>query len=448
MRSLYRSIPGSMKSLTRASARLGNALSAGLHCFEEPRKEVLIGNNSGLLFALAAIRQHGIEKHPDLHIIRPNFWLDSVHPDYLPLLNWGQSPEGLPRFVREQFYRLFPNHKPMKLLLWEQYKILREYFIDELRREGVNIYSGMPKIVEKDACYEITVESDLIRLEKDKPFHVYNALRLPHVHHGLGDQFLAKAAFELYYRSRSEMDNRSCILLGNGRSAYWAVKHFPSTRFMVIGLSKRLTLFGGEKLPKNAIVFSVDCFNDHLKLMPGTNGEVVLTSTDYPGKEFRGELYTALGFNSTCDLTRVFEETPGFLTKLIDPKVKKEWIAPECMPVGGLAEAWARIASHTNNLSWAHEHSSFHVEDFKARIKPFMENEGLEAAPLELFIDRLRTAIRYEHHRLSDLEITNLYINCCYELLRKTPDSSKIERFVQMVVPEIGANVFRSHRYG
>lgn len=82
---------------------------AELHNFSVPRTEVVIANNSGLFFTLATIKKHGRARHPDVYLVKPDFWLDWLHSDYYNL-DWGQSPRGLPWFVRNEFYKIYPHH--------------------------------------------------------------------------------------------------------------------------------------------------------------------------------------------------------------------------------------------------------------------------------------------------------------------------------------------------
>ena len=399
---------------------------AGLHNFATPRTEVVIANNSGLFFTLATIKKHGKAKHPDVYLVKPDFWLDWLHSDYYDL-DWGQSPRGLPWFVRNEFYKVYPHHPEDKAISWHQFQELRKQILSELYGLGVKIHTGVPTIADKGHYYRFATNEGSFCLSKTDNFHVYNSLRLPKVDHGLeiaGTPIsVARSATELYRYDR-KFTPSACVLVGNGRSAVWAAQHFPDTAFVVIGLDESLPLIKGEDRPENIqAIFKKSEFLKYFTLRQNKEDrkmlDIVPNNSNTP--LYQGMMYCTLGFQFKRDLTSLFN--PDVLTIPIGEE-KRKWIAVESLPPGGLMEATMAWAASTQNLYWAYEPSSYHPADFMNQVVSCLEKSGLKFSLK--FFDHLGQKILSKTKELSDGECVELYKECYIHSHDKTTISTII----------------------
>jgi len=152
--------------LFNSTVKPSSPITAELHNFANPRTELVIANNSGLFFMLAALKKHGKAKHPDIYLAKPDFWLDWLHVDYYDL-DWGQSPRGLPWFARNEFYKVYPHHPEDKTITWHQFQELRKHILSELYGLGVKIHTGVPNITDRSSYYRVDTLEGSFCLNKE-----------------------------------------------------------------------------------------------------------------------------------------------------------------------------------------------------------------------------------------------------------------------------------------
>lgn len=126
--------------------------------------------------------------------------------------------------MREEFYKIYPNHEESKYITWGQFKELRSYIKNEIHRMGIEIFTGIPNIKKnKQEGYSVTMNEGVLNCTDNT--HFYNSFRLFKLNHGLGEQFIKRSHTFAYHYPRSLSPN-SFILIGGGRSAIWLANHF------------------------------------------------------------------------------------------------------------------------------------------------------------------------------------------------------------------------------
>ena len=366
-----------------------------LHIFTPPRSEVLISNNSGLHFSLAALRKHGRDIHPDLRLIVPPFWLDNVLPEYNDL-DWGQPAYCLPWFVREEFSRIYPTYPKDKKITWGQYKDLRTHTIEELKKTGVNVLYGIPEILKESDRYKLVVNNETFYVPQNT--HFYNSFREIRTEHKFND--IPKVSHTVLYKTPRDKVPKTAIILGGGRSAIWIANHFPETLFACITPNNKLPLFTDEKAPDNLILFCKDGLatdDNGYKLIPNLDDnkhKAIIVETNKKGGKsnplFSGHFYAAIGLRQRLDITNMIASK----SLTVYPGEKEwddDWIAPENVPPGSLMEATARWSVATHNMSWACETFCYHSNQFISIIMPKLQENGL-VLPYSFF-DYLRSEI-------------------------------------------------------
>lgn len=352
------------KHITR---RLRFGLQRGLHLFPEPHHEVAIVNNSGLFFTLASIRKHGIEAHPNVSLITPDFWLDKTHSDYDDL-DWGQTPLGLPWFVRNEFNKIFKHQDRHAYIRWGQMKEVRRFVISELKGYGIPIYTGIPDISLDDDIYKIRATERTFSVPKYRS-HFYNSFRVANVDHKideLNDVNFRKPHTEIYNRSMQENSNCPISILGSNRSTLWVARHFPSIPIACIAFQHpKKALFSGEVLPKNLSFYPVSGNSRDFYIEPSnvlSGGIFIRSENQERYSDFSGEFYCAIGLKHKPEVTNSVEafQKTLFPTGQENLDALGEWINPEEQPIGGLVEATSRWAYITNNLYWAYECYCYH----------------------------------------------------------------------------------------
>lgn len=402
-----------------------------LHLFNHPKPEWLIANNSGLFFALAAIREHGIDMHPNLHTVIPPFWLDSILPEYHSL-DWGQPAYCLPWFVREEFFHLNPTHPKDRKITWGQYKELRSYIIEELKACGVRIYTGEPNIEKTSNGYNITTAQGKFNISEQA--HFYNAYRELKTDHELGNDFPKTLHIKFYQTPRNKAP-RIAIVLGGGRSAIWLAQHFPDTLFACVSPQKELPLFKNEKQPENLMFFPKNGLatsdSNGFKIVPNTDNKenVMMVRIKSDGQLepiFDAPFYCAIGMRHRSEITaKVDKHQLTYFPVAKEDKWGENWVAPIEVPVGGLMEATMRWAVATHNLSWAYETFCYHSNHFISIIIPKLEQKGITLP--YTFFDFLRSDIISKNLITSLEETIEIYQKSLSKAYGDTPPKGLLE---------------------
>jgi hypothetical protein len=361
-----------------------NILKRHLYDFQIPKDEVAIGNNSLLFFIYASIRIHGRHVHPRLSLVIPEFWLDKTHSDYNSL-SWGQTPRGLPWYLRREFSQLFPKHEHKDLISWGQFKDLRAHTIQELAKHAT-IYHGVPKIVKTRLKYEISVNNKLFFVPTTTFF--YNSWRSPNLNHGLsGLPSKLQAHYKLYQYSENNVPEQICII-GSGHTITQFANTFPNTIIHCITQDNSLPLLKNEKAPDNINYYRLENFAPHGKkyhfatknsyLDDGLYATIINIATN--SIIFDGMVFCSLGMHHNPNITLDVDQD-HVLNYPYDP-CYFNWVGTEETPLGDLTEATIRWASATNNLDWAYELYCYHDEPFANMLTKKLGLAGIEVTPL------------------------------------------------------------------
>ncbi len=400
-----------------------------LKFFSPGRPEIAIVNNSGLMFALTALKMHGKGAHKNLKVIVPPYWMDKTHSDY-DGLDWGQTKQALPRFIQEEFSKIYPDQPSDKLISWKQYKELREFVKADLKKRGIEIFSGLPRIVKTSTQYQIKINDE--RLTAPLETFFYNSFRVPRVKHEIHG-FPERAHTDIYAFPRSALPS-SFIIAGGGRSTLWLAQHFTDKQIACIKYNHMdYPLFEHEKLPSNLYNYNINDFmqNVSFRVVTMTNGiENLSTIVDLEnkGRHFEGEFYAAIG--AIPD----FSVTQSVLSDnlLVYPYSESlDWIAPDDIPLGSLMEATLRWAYATNNLNWAFQTNCFHEAYFSQMMTEFLRRKQIFID--EQFFVNLKKAILQSHKQKrvflqlsSDDEAIEIYRTCYIETYQNVQQANII----------------------
>lgn len=399
-----------------------------LRFFDPSRPEIAIVNNSGLFFSLFALRMHGLAAHDKLSVIVPRFWMDNMHPDY-DNLSWGQSINGLPRYIQQEFLKIYPNQPEEKPITWKQYKDLLESVKCELKNIGISLYSGSPIIMKNPENYKIQVDGYSWLTPNDTFF--YNSFRTPKIKHGLAG-FPERSHTELYSLARKEVPS-SIILLGGGRSTIWLAQHFPERRFACLKYKDiPYPLLQNETLPQNIETFHIEDFAENERFQVYASKEKGrhisnIYDTHNKGKNFVGEFFACVGLQPDKQVTKAVR--PNNL--LIYPYSSSlNWIAPEEVPIGSLMEATLRWAFATDNLDLAFQANCFHEGSFSAMITAFLQDKDIFID--ENFFTQLKQEIIKSYKRTNEKSLLRLpnddealeIYRSCYTKIYKNPEQA------------------------
>jgi|GEM_PF-7133301 len=398
-----------------------------LNTFSRPTNEVAIVNNSGLFFTLSSLREHGVDAHKNLKIIMPDFWLDKTHSDY-DNLDWGQTPRGLPWRVRNEFSHIYPSHGENDYIRWKQFKELRKYAIEELKKLHIQIYTGVPEIKNLSTSLEfITNESSFILPSNN--IHIYNSFRVLKTNHGIrvlnGPEY-KRSHTDLYFKPKN-LAPETIVLLGTGRSTIWAAKHFPLSLIACIGNnSPEDSLFKNEneQLPDNLIFFFSEKKHQDSILFPTVDydGKVMIKNDKFSENiEFIGDFYCAIGAEQNLTLTKFL---PKDCVTLFPFKKPAQWVSSEKLPIGGLMEATLRWAIITNNMEWAYETGCYHGSLSDYLVIQF-ENNGINLC--NKFFDRLREIIFHESDSPDCNKTIDIYKNT-YKYIYPNVDKKTLDK--------------------
>lgn len=353
-----------------------------LYLFARPRPELIIANNSGIFFTLASLKMHGSRFHPNVHLVMPEFWLDKAHIDH-DSLHWGQTPRGLPWYVRQEFLEIYPNHKENELIRWGQFKELRKHAVQELEKNGVSIYHGTPNLTKNNSGYLVTPKNgDSFSIPSNT--FIYNSFREPDLEHSLSGIASAPSHTRLYTMCAESVPN-SIILIGSGRSAIWAAQHFKQSIISCIKReNSRLPLFENESRPSNLIEFPVEKFKprgDQFEIVPAdfyepgngaSNTSAAILDLNM-GLNISGHVYCAIGLKPNHNITNCVNSE----NLLTFPTERLQWSGSEETPLGSLMEATQRWAAATDNLSWAYETYCHHESNFVDLFTKKLEEVGV-----------------------------------------------------------------------
>lgn len=396
-----------------------------LRYFDPSRPEIAVVNNSGLFFSLFALRMHGLAAHNKLSVIVPRFWMDTTHSDY-DNLSWGQSINGLPRYIQQEFLKIYPNQPEENLITWRQYKNLLESVKQELKNTGIALYSGSPTITRNGKNYQIQVDGHHWLSPSNTFF--YNSFRTPKVKHGLSG-FPERSHTDLYNLARTKVPS-SIILLGGGRSTIWLAQHFPERQFACLKYRDiPYPLLEHEAVPKNISTFHIEDFAEDERFQvyaSKENGKHIsnIYDTHRKGKNFVGEFFASIGLQPDIEMTK--SVLPSNL--LVYPYSSSlNWVAPEEVPVGSLMEATLRWAFATDNLNLAFQANCFHEGSFSTMLTAFLitkniyVNEHFFAALKQDIIKSYKRANRSSLLQMpNDEEALEIY-RACYKKIYNDP---------------------------
>ncbi len=399
--------------------------SRHLRFFNPIRPEIAIVNNSGLFFSLFALKMHGQAAHNELSVIVPRFWMDNIHPDY-DHLSWGQSLNGLPRYIQQEFLKIYPEQPEEKPITWKQYKNLLEAVKCELKNIGISLYSGSPIITRNPQNYFVQVDGHCWTTPNNTFF--YNSFRTPRIKHGLSG-FPERSHTELYQLARADVPE-SIILLGGGRSTIWLAQHFPRKKFACLKYRDiPYPLLEKEMLPANITTFCIEDFaeNERFQVYATTEkGKHIsnIYDTHNKGKNFIGEFFASIGLQADKEVTK--RVLPSNL--LVYPySGSLNWVAPEEVPIGSLMEATLRWAFATDNLDLAFQANCFHEGSFSTMLTAFLWSQDIVID--ERFFTQLKQDILKSYKRThqssllrlpNDDEALEIY-RSCYKKIYMNP---------------------------
>jgi hypothetical protein len=382
--------------------------------FAKPKDEVLIANHSGLYLAYAALKIHSKEYHPRLKIIVPEFWLTKIDKRHNEL-DWGQTPLGIPWYIRQVFQKHYPKHQNNQLIKWGQVNELRWHILEQLEEFGAELYFGIPKITKQHNGYQINVDDASFNVPLDTCF--YNSFQVPDIDHDLGKKLPKRSHVNLYYLSKSEVP-KTIVVIGGGRSVVWLAKHFPETLIACIKYKdSKLPLFKGEEELDNILEFPREYFKsgDFKAKLDKDTGKVKIVDNKHNKFNFIGEFYCAIGLKRLKEIT--LEVSAEDL--LIYPLHGIEWVAPEFeTPRGSLIETSLRWGKLTDNFNWINEYYCYHPDYFMEYFTSEMKKSAIYIDPS--FYICLKEEINLKHKALTIKQIVELYQKCYLKFYSKT----------------------------
>ena len=347
------------------------------HLFDFPssRPEIAIVNNSGLLFCLFALKMHRSAAHNHLTVFVPRFWMDNSHQNY-DNLSWGQALNGLPRYIQQEFLKIYPNQPDHQPITWKQYKELLEFVKGELRNRGISIFSGTPTITRHPDHYQMEIAGQCLI----KPLNTffYNSFRTPKVRHHI-QGFPERSHTDLYSMARSQVP-LNIIIAGGGRSVIWLANHFPEKNFACIKHKEsEYPLLRHQAMPANIATYDLEDFAEtkRFRAFSRKDGEKHLSmilDTKNQGRSFHGEFFAAIGLEPSKAVTEAIHET----NLLVYPySASLDWVSPEEIPIGSLMEATLRWAYATDNLNLTFQTNCFHEAYFSEMITRFLKSKDI-----------------------------------------------------------------------
>lgn len=396
-----------------------------LHIFEPRRPEVVLGNNSALFATAASLIDHTKKAHPDVHLIKPDHWLDHVLPEYFDCV-WGQTVLGLPQFARDLFNLYDPKHEPTKLITLGQFIGLRHVVYNLLRNDyGVKTYDGLPSIdIGPDYSFNVSINNNgkISQIKFGKDAYFYSWYRRPRLH-DLADRNIPNRSASMLYSQPRESASSVLIILGAGLQTAWVERNFRNSRIICLRYPNENIL----RLPANVEVNYeriefVDRNTAKIELVD-KHGLIKLTSEELKGKSVVGEFYEGIGYE------------PAKLIPINFPKISYEYmrelrnysrfVSTKNIPSGSLMESYLMWIELTNNLQWAFEPFAYHAEEFPVMLIKAAKTVGIELP--ELYFNALESYIK----SLDDPEPEILQLERLIETFRVnvSNDNNLVEKF-------------------
>ncbi len=392
-----------------------------------PRPELVIGNNTALFAVLASLRKHGIDQHPQLRLICPEFWLDTVHQSYLDE-SWGQTQPGLPKVARDMFARLYPQHNLDKILTLRQVQELRIEALRTIEEDyRIPVYYGNPAIKQlADKNFNITIQQSIgeVSLQAAEDTCFYFWYRVPKILTMGG--MAHRSNIEIYKQPPDHIPNNvDIVTMGGGLSVMWLAKHFThesNTRRIICIKYRTDTL---PSIPANQaidmrriIVLDIDKTDISFAK---THPEFAVVYSHEHRQTYRGVFYTSLGTVLPLD---VIKEVPE--TQVMSPRrwPVSKWIAAKNIPRGSLMENILQWFEITDNIKWGFEPQSYH--EAANNLICFLKSECADLIIDAMFFHALEASILQLDNPLPDEEVKPFLVELYSKTYRCTPQQTAI----------------------
>ena len=356
---------------------------------------VIVGNNSMLFATLNSLKHHGSKQYPPITFIYPAFWLDNIHKDYYDL-NWGQTVYGLPKIVRDMFFKYRPNYPQDTFIRWHEYQEIRNKSLEELFNNfHIESHKKEPKTITKSKSEQWIINfgfNDSIEVPKNSFFYGWYRKHL--LTHGISNTHT-----KLYTLPRNEVPN-PMFIIGHGLSLVWLLKHFPEHEIINFKKPDEQT----PNVPANKDV-SVDqeIKKGRLKIYTSDKYEAVTNETGQIGNIVNiktGEvvfssgipIFAATGLMPEHNIFKLLPEEQKILMPIFDqngeliaPKdeatkelIKDIFTAPKNTPLGSLPQSYIYLMNLTNNMRWTSEPMFYYSQNQAECLKNNAKNFGIE----------------------------------------------------------------------
>lgn len=385
---------------------------------------VVVGNNAMLFATLDALNHHGADLYPNIDYVYPKFWLDDLHPEYFGL-DWGQTMYGLPRTVRIRLQAKYPNYPENAYLRWGDFRDLRMRTLEELsKHKNVTLHMNEPVNIEPTAHgWNLSLATGKELSVPPKSFF-YWWYRKPRIGHGMSNSHTL-----LYTMSRTLVPN-PMIIVGQGLSLVWLLKHFPEHTFINI---KR----PGAKIPHIPVNKDVDIEYEikrgRLQVFTSDKYETVTDPTGVLGNIVEvatGEMmfksgmpiFAAAGVIPDHNICKKIPRnqivlmpdinTHGELLGPDDAKVRfllrDRFVAPADLLTGSLSQSYTFFMDLTDNMDWTSEPMFFYTKSRAERIKNHVDAWGISLTVR--YFDAIDDKIGSLDNPLNFEQALNLYI--------------------------------------
>lgn len=397
-----------------------------LKTFAIPRPEIIFSNNhSAIYFTLASFLKHGGKHvHPDLKVIIPPTWLDTIHKDY-DNNQWGQGLFGLPWTLRKDFIRLYPDYNDGPIF-WKQVKELRLESINNLKMSGIPVFVGQPILKKQNDGYLLHVENETFELPTNT--HFYNAYRDLNVKHNI-EGLPNISCTNLYEQPQLNAPRNAVMLGGNGRTGIWLAQHFPNTLFNCVTNGQYPKLFPGESFPSNLLFYNQERYS--LEASKSKPGHAVIYDKILNNPVAIGSFYCSIGFSVRSDITACVVDPDNNLTTQPTSQWSAKWFSAEEIPVGSLLEATARWVKITENTDWSFELHSFHGTTVIDLLAKKLKDQGITLP--HSFCNILVKKITENFNCPSDEETIKIYRESFEEVFSSHSEKLLIEKCVCIV---------------
>jgi hypothetical protein len=399
------------------------------HLNAQTQRIVIAGNNA-MLFAAADILKHfGRHNFPTIDFFYTGFWMDRVRldHDHYGNLNWGQTPYGLPKMVRERLFKINPDFPEDKYVPWSLFQSVRQHAMQELQAyKDVNFHFGKPEKIaqNKDGTYSIFCNNNETLAPANSWFYWWfreprpvNKSCIPHT--------------ELYTMQKHELPE-IVIVVGRGLSLVWLLDHMPS-HMRIINIASPESQI--TQLPVNSHINIEQAARterlkvyttDRYRLIPndaGTIGNILDLENGRMVFPQGFPIYVAAGLqpdHRTCaqipaDKILLIPHI-GLRGELIAPRDPKtlslfedKFIAARDVATGSLPHAYSVLMYLTNNIDWTADPSKYLNHPMAELLKTSAQSSGIDLR-LEFF-DRIDARIGSLDHPLNFEKALQIYID-------------------------------------